>query len=72
MVVLNGKFDGKNIVVDYIPEDLKPNTPVQVVIESMADPTGLDAIIGILKDPDWPTDFASQFDHYTKGGPRQE
>jgi len=71
MVVLNGKFDGKNVILDELPEGLKPNTSVRVTIEPISDLTGLDAIVGILKDPDWPTDFAAQFDHYTKGAPKQ-
>ena len=71
MVVLNGKFDGKNFVVENIPADLKPDTPVRVFIEPNPDPSGLESIIGLLKDADLPTDFASQFDHYTKGYPKR-
>ena len=71
MVVLNGKFDGKNIVVENIPADIRPDTPVRVYIKSTPDPDGFEDIVGILDDPDWPTDFSSQFDHYTKGSPKE-
>ena len=71
MVVLNGKFDGKNIIVENIPADIKPDTPVRVIFEQKPDPTGLESLIGILDGVDLPTDFASQFAHYTKGTPKR-
>jgi len=71
MVELNGKFDGKNIVVDNIPADIKPDTPVRVIFEPVSYPTGFEGLIGILDDVDLPTDFASQFAHYTKGTPKR-
>jgi len=72
MVVFNGKFDGKQVVFDKPPEGLAPNTPVRVIVVGPpAEPTGLDAIIGIAQDLDLPPDFAAQHEHYTKGTPKR-
>jgi hypothetical protein len=44
---------------------------VRVLVDSAAEPAGLDAIIGIIKDSDLPSDFAAQHEHYTKGTPKR-
>lgn len=71
MVILTGKFDGKQIVLDNIPAGLPPDTPVRLLVSPASGRTGLDAIIGAAKDADLPPDFAAQHEHYTKGTPKR-
>jgi hypothetical protein len=71
MVVLTGKFDGKNFVADNLPQNLPLNTPVRIVVNPATEPNGLDSIINMAADADLPPDFAAQHEHYTKGTPRR-
>ena len=71
MVVLTGKFDGKNFVPDRPPDNLPINTPVQILVDLPAKTGPFDAIIGIAGDAELPPDFAAQHEHYTKGTPKR-
>lgn len=86
MVVMNGKFDGRQVVLDGpVPPGVAPGTAVRVVFESAgADagqpqaqspaPTGLTALkeIAKLAGPGrMPPDYAEQHEHYVKGTPRR-
>jgi hypothetical protein len=70
-MILKGKFDGKQVILDEVPKDLPANSAVMVFIEPAIKPSGLDAIIGIAGDADLPSDFAAQHEHYTKGTPKR-
>jgi hypothetical protein len=78
MVVLNGHFDGRQVVLDGpVPTGIPANTPVKVVFEP--EPTsngesGSDALAEIAKlarPLGLPKDFSEQHDHYVKGTPRR-
>jgi hypothetical protein len=71
MVVLNGKFDGKNVILDSIPKDLKPDTPVRVVIATEERPSAFAEIAANAIQDNMPPDFAAQHEHYTKGTPKR-
>ena len=71
MVILKGKFDGKQVVLDQIPKDLPKDSEVTVLVGPPPAPSGLDALIGIARDADLPADFAAQHEHYTKGTPKR-
>ncbi|MCC6359770.1 MAG: hypothetical protein IT450_13580 [Phycisphaerales bacterium] len=79
MTVLNGHFDGQRIVLDDpVPSTVRPQTPVRVLIEDEPVDGGdatrsvLDAIADLaVDDPNLPTDFSEQHDHYVRGTPRK-
>jgi hypothetical protein len=71
MVTTTGKFDGKQVILDTIPEGLIANTRVRVTIEKEAELTGLDAIAAKARKTNLPSDFAAQHHHYVKGLPKR-
>jgi len=77
MTVLNGHYDGERIVLDEpAPSDLRPNTPVKVVIdgapERSNDRSMLQDLVDLaVEDDDLPADYSEQLDHYVKGLPRR-
>ena len=71
MVVLSGKFDGKNFVVDQLPADLPPDTPVRIVLPAKKRPSAFSDMASKAVDGNLPPDFAEQHEHYTKGTPKR-
>jgi hypothetical protein len=71
MVVLTGKFDGKGFVVDGIPPDLAPGTPVRVVVPTSKRPTAFAEMAAKAIAGNLPPDFAAQHEHYVKGTPKK-
>jgi hypothetical protein len=67
MVVLSGKFDGMRFVVENVPADLAPDTPVRIVIPSGKRPSAFADMAAKAIDGHLPADFAAQYEHYTKG-----
>jgi hypothetical protein len=70
MLTVTGKFDGKKVVLDQVPEGIPADTPVEVTFPS-AQLTGLDAIAAKARQTNLPRDFAAQHDHYVKGLPKR-
>ena len=74
MTVLNGHFDGKQIVLDEpMPEAVPVNARVRVIVEEAgsAKPRSLREIAEMAVDAELPRDFSTQHAHYTKGFPRK-
>jgi hypothetical protein len=72
MVVLNGRFDGNQVVLDEpLPNGIAPNTPVRVIFEDAAAAQSLAAIANLAKPGGMPADFAEQHEHYLKGTDRR-
>jgi hypothetical protein len=71
MVVIDGKFDGKQVVFDKPPEGLAPGTKVRVISVEEGRSTGLAAIAAMAIEGGLPPDFAAQHHHYTKGLPKR-
>ena len=71
MVVLTGKFDGKNFVVDKLPEGIPPNTPIRIIVGTGARPSSFAEIAANAIDGNLPPDFAAQHEHYMYGTPKQ-
>ncbi len=71
MVTVTGNFDGKQVVLDTVPQDIPPNTRVRITIEREGELTGLDAIIAKARSADTPPVFAAQHEHYTRGTPKR-
>ena len=71
MVVINGKFDGKNIVLEKLPEGIAPNTSVRVIFVEEGRSSALEGIAAIAGEGKLPPDFAAQHEHYTKGLPKR-
>lgn len=66
MTVLNGHFDGKQIVLaEPIPEGLAPNTPVTIFFESPSPKQLLDQIAdAAIATDEIPTDYSQQHGRY--------
>jgi hypothetical protein len=71
MVVVSGKFDGKQIILDQVPEGVLPETPVRVVFVEEGKSSGLAALAAMAIKGGLPSDFAAQHHHYTKGLPKR-
>jgi len=72
MVVLNGHFDGRQVVLDTpVPDGIAANTPVKVLFENEAGTSVLAEIAKLAKPGDFPRDYAQQHEHYNKGAPRR-
>jgi hypothetical protein len=71
MVILNGRFDGKQIVLDEVPEGIAPNTPVRVIVGNGDRPSSFAKIAAMAIDAGLPKDFAAQHEHYMYGTPKQ-
>jgi hypothetical protein len=72
MVVLNGHFDGSQIVLDGpVPDGVAANTPVRVIFEDAARSESLAKVAKLAKPGGMPADFAEQHEHYSKGAPRR-
>jgi hypothetical protein len=75
MVVLNGRFDGRKIILDDpIPKGIEANAPVRVIFTeetpSQTQPV-LDRIARMARPGGLPPDFAEQHEHYVKGTPKK-
>lgn len=79
MVVLTGKFDGRQVVLDGpVPSDIPPDTRVKVVfeeveVENRTTPrvSALERLARMARPADLPPDYAEQHEHYVKGTPRK-
>jgi hypothetical protein len=72
MVVLNGHFDGRNVVLEEpVPGDIPANTPVKVVFEGADSSSVLAKIAQLAVEGGLPKDYAQQHEHYVKGAPRR-
>ena len=73
MTIINGHFDGKQVVLDEpVPAFVLPDTPVRVVFEKSDTKSVFEEIARLaLSTDDLPADFSEQHDHYVKGTPRK-
>ncbi len=72
MVVLNGHFDGRQVVLDSpVPANIAANTPVQVIFDGASGSSALAEIAKLARPGGLPRDFARQHEHYVKGAPRR-
>ena len=71
MVVIDGKFDGNQVVFDTPPKGLAPGTRVRVIAVEEGRSTALAAMAAMAIEGGMPADFAAQHDHYTKGLPKR-
>jgi hypothetical protein len=73
MEVLNGHYDGKQVVIDEpVPADIAPDTPVKIVFERDRTETALDRLARLAgPGHGLPHDYAEQHEHYVKGTPRK-
>jgi hypothetical protein len=71
MVVVNGKFDGRQIILDKLPQGIAADTPVRVVFVEQGHSVALEAIASLAMKTDLPPDFAAQHHHYSKGLPKR-
>lgn len=79
MVVLTGKFDGRQVVLDGpVPSDIPPDTRVKVVFEKaeVEDSTAprvsaLERLACMARPAGLPSDYSEQHEHYVKGTPRK-
>jgi len=71
MVVMNGKLEGRQVVLDEVPEGIPSATRVQVLLVEEGRPMVFEAIAAMAVEGGLPPDFAAQHHHYTKGLPKQ-
>lgn len=74
MTVLNGHFDGKQIVLDDpVPQTVPINAKVRVIVEGSGPsrPRCLQQIAEMAVDAELPPDFSTQHSHYVKGFPKR-
>jgi hypothetical protein len=73
MVVLKGRYDGRNVVLEAsVPTDIPPNTPVSVVFSQGEDGESvLSRVAKLAVKGNLPRDYSAQHEHYTKGTPRR-
>jgi hypothetical protein len=72
MVVLNGHFDGRQVVLDSpIPEGIPANTPVKVIFNGESGSSALAEIVKLARPGGLPRDFSRNHKHYVKGAPRR-
>lgn len=73
MDVLNGHYDGRQVVIDEpVPDDIAPDTPVKIVFERNRNETALDRLARLAgPGHGLPRDYAEQHEHYVKGTPRK-
>lgn len=72
MTIINGHFDGKQVVLDEpVPADIPADTAVRVVFENERTENVLDRIAKLAGPSDLPSDYSQQHDHYVKGTPRK-
>jgi hypothetical protein len=72
MVVVNGHFDGKQVVLDSpVPEGIPANTRVRVVFDGDNGTSVFDEIAKLAKPGGFPQDYSRQHEHYNKGAPRR-
>ncbi len=71
-MVLRGHFDGERVVLDDpVPEDVKPNTPVEVTFVPGGSNGALAEIARLARPGGLPPDFSTQHEHYVKSAPRR-
>lgn len=71
MVVVDGEYNGKQVVFEKPPEGLAPGTKVRVIAVEEGRSTGLAAIAAMAIKGGLPPDFAAQHHHYMKGVPKR-
>jgi hypothetical protein len=74
MVVLNGYFDGNQVVFDDpLPDGIGPNTRVRVIFDApkISGEDALAKIASMAVPADLPADFSQQHDHYVRGTARR-
>ena len=71
MVMFNGIFDGKQVVLEKVPEGLAPNTHVRVIVVEEGKPFAFEAIAAMAIKGGLPSDFAAQHQHYVDSLPKR-
>ncbi|MCG3130834.1 MAG: hypothetical protein FLDDKLPJ_01607 [Phycisphaerae bacterium] len=74
MTVINGHFDGRNVVLDEpVPPGIPPLTPVKVMFEPVGGAQNIVAELAELavSTDELPEDYSEQHEHYVKGTPRR-
>ena len=72
MVVLNGRFDGRQVVFDEpLPDGIAVGSPVRVIFDDTTGTPSLAKIAKLAKPGGMPADFAEQHEHYVKGTARR-
>lgn len=74
-MVIEGHFDGKQVVLDApVPGDVPANTRVRIIFEEPATksgPSSLAKLAELATAGGLPPDFSEQHEHYVKGSPRR-
>lgn len=72
MVVLNGRFDGTQIILEGpVPKEIPINAPVRAIFDEDSVPQSLAEIARLAHVGGHPPDYAEQHEHYTRGTPKR-
>jgi hypothetical protein len=72
MVILNGRFDGSQIILDGpVPNGIPVNSPVRVIFDEVKQADSLAEIEKMARPLGLPPDYSEQHEHYIKGTPRR-
>ena len=75
MQMIEGHFDGKQVVLDApVPQGVPANTRVRIFFEETPASSGtssLSTIADLATAGGLPPDFSQQHEHYVKGSPRR-
>jgi len=71
MAVLNGKLEGKTVVLDEVPQGIPSGARVRVILVEEGRSIAFETIAAMAVDGGLPPDFAAQHHHYTEGLPKR-